>query len=193
MPNATCLRVYSLRFSSNDEGVAMGVSNKWYIEILDCLFMIVLCSAAVVAKDKPIFTIEVVGTDAWQRDMAIRHAATNGTSNTNCNTNGRINATTYGDTTDGSVNSTTNCTTTETAGTPAYTTHYAIQQESVHAIMNGHDVTLWCQAGFRKCANLTPGYYHAEADGDKAVKVYVYSLISGKLMGKMKYRLVGGW
>jgi hypothetical protein len=78
-------------------------------------------------------------------------------------------------------------------GTPAYTTHRAIQQESVHAILNGQHVTLWCQAGFRKCANLTPGTYTAEADGDKAVRIYVYSLISHKLMGKMKYRVVGSW
>ena len=145
------------------------------------------------AKEKPTFQIEVVGTDAWQRDLAIHHAATAGTSDTNCNTNGNIDATTYGNTTTGNVNATTNCTTSTTPGTPAYTTHHAIQQESVHAILNGQHVTLWCQAGFRKCANLTPGLYTAEADGDKAVRIYVYSLISHKLMGKMKYRLVGSW
>jgi hypothetical protein len=145
------------------------------------------------AKDQPTFQIEVVGTDAWQRDLEIHHAGTAGTANTNCNTDGNVNETTYGNMTNGSVNATTNCTATSTPGTPAYTTHHAIQQESVHAILNGQRVTLWCQVGFRKCANLTPGTYTAEADGDKAVKIYVYSLISHKLMGKMKYRLVGGW
>lgn len=145
------------------------------------------------AKDQPTFQIEVVGTDAWQRDFEIHHAATAGAANTNCNTDGNINETSYGNTTNGTVNASTNCTTTSTPGTAAYTTHHAIQQESVHAILNGQHVTLWCQAGFRKCANLNAGTYTAEADGDKAVRIYVYSLISHKLMGKMKYRLLGGW
>lgn len=160
------------------------------------MLVVMMCIAlplAVSAKDKPTFQIEVLGTDAWQRDLAIHHAATAGTSNTNCNTNGNVDSTTYGNTTNGNVYATTNCNTTATPGTPAYTTHQAIQQESVHAILNGQRVTLWCQAGFRKCANLSPGTYTAQPDGDKAVRIYVYSLISHKLMGKMKYRLVGGW
>jgi hypothetical protein len=158
-----------------------------------CVAMMMVCSIAVFAKDKPTFQIEVVGTDTWQRDVAIHHPATAGTSNTDCNSNGSVNATTYGNNTNGNLNATTNCTTTTTPGTAGYTTHRAIQQASVHAIVNGQHATLWCQAGFRKCASLSPGTYTAEADGDKAVKIYVYSLISGKLMGKMKYRLVGGW
>jgi hypothetical protein len=157
------------------------------------VMILVALPLLVFAKDKETFQIEVVGTDAWQRDVAIHHAATAGTSNTNCDSNGNVNASTYGNTTNGSVNATTNCTTTSTPGTPAYTTHSSIQQESVHAILNGQHVTLWCQAGFRKCANLAPGTYTAEADGDKAVRIYVYSLISHKLMGKMKYRLVSSW
>lgn len=159
-------------------------------------FAVAICLAlpfAVSAKDQPTFQLEVVGTDAWERDLALHHAGTAGTSNTNCDTNGNVNATTYGNTTNGSVNASTNCTTTSTPGTPAYTTHHAIQQESVHAILNGQHVTLWCQAGFRKCANLAPGNYTAEPDGDKAVRIYVYSLISHKFMGKMKYRLVASW
>jgi hypothetical protein len=35
--------------------------------------------------------------------------------------------------------------------------------------------------------------YTAEADGDKALRIYVHSLITHKLMGKMKYRLVASW
>lgn len=155
--------------------------------------MCVVLPLVAFAKDKPTFQIEVLGTDAWERDVAVHHAGTAGTSNTNCNTNGNVEATTYGNNTNGSVNATTNCTTTSTPGTPAYTTHRAIQQESVHAILNGQHVTLWCQAGFRRCANLAAGTYTAEADGDKAVKIYVYSLITHNLMGKMKYRLAGSW
>jgi hypothetical protein len=159
-------------------------------------FLLMMClglSLAALAKDQPTFQIEVIGTNAWQRDIAIQHAGTAGSSNTNCDTNGNVSATTYGNTTSGSVDATTNCTTTSAPGTPGYTTHGAIQQESVHAILNGQHVTLWCQAGFRKCANLAPGTYTAEADGDKALRLYVYSLISHRLMGKMKYRLVGSW
>jgi hypothetical protein len=66
--------------------------------------------------------------------------------------------------------------------------------QSVHAIFpNAQHVTLWCQAGFRKCANLAPGTYQVEPDGDKAVRIYVYSIVSHKLMGKMKYRVIGSW
>ena len=165
-------------------------------EVVKRRFVLIMCVAlplTVFAKDKETFQIEVVGTDAWQKDVAVNHPARAGTSNTNCNTNGSVNATTYGDTTSGNVNATTNCTTTATPGTPAYTTHHAVQQESVHAILNGQHVTLWCQAGFRKCANLSPGLYTAETDGDKAVRIYVYSLTTHKLMGKMKYRVVGSW
>jgi hypothetical protein len=71
-------------------------------------------------------------------------------------------------------------------------THTSIQQESVHAIFpNDQHVMLWCQAGFRKCANLAPGTYQVEPDGDNAVRIYVYSIVSHKLMGKMKYRVIG--
>lgn len=157
------------------------------------LFACIVLTVTAFAKDRPTLQLEVVGTDAWQRDLAIRHAATSGSSNSNCNTNGSVDATTYGNTTSGSVNATTNCSTTTTPGSPAYTTHQPIQQETVHAILNGQHVTLWCQAGFRKCANLAPGTYTAEADGDKALRIYVYSLITHKLMGKMKYRLVASW
>lgn len=158
-------------------------------------WLAILCVAlplAAFAKDEPTFQIEVLSTDAWERDLALQHAASAGSSNTNCNTNGSGEATTYGNVTTGNVNASTNCRTVTTPGSPAYITHRAIQQESVHALLNGQRITLWCQAGFRKCANLAPGIYTAEADGDKAVRIYVYSIISHKLMGKMKYRLVGG-
>ena len=160
---------------------------------IPCVILTIVCSITVFAKDKQTMQVEVIGTEAWQRDLAIRHAATKSTANTGCNTNGTVNSTTYGDQTYGNVNATTNCTTTSTPGSPAYTDHYAVQQESVHAILNGQHVILWCQAGFRKCANLQPGTYTAEVDGDKALKIYVYSLTSHKLMGKMKYRLAGSW
>ena len=159
-------------------------------------FAVIVCLVlplTVWAKDHPKIQLEVIGTEAWQRDMALHHAATTGTSSTNCDTNGTVDSTSYGTITSGNINATTSCTTTTTPGAPAYTTHYAIQQESVHAMLNGQRVTLWCQAGFRKCANLAPGTYTAEADGDKAVRIYVYSLITHKPMGKIKYRLVGGW
>jgi hypothetical protein len=48
-------------------------------------FVLMMCLAlplAAFAKDQPTFQIEVVGTDAWERDLAIQHAATAGTANT---------------------------------------------------------------------------------------------------------------
>jgi hypothetical protein len=157
---------------------------------------VVACTAS--GKDKPVISIEVVATDAPVKDVTVYHRATSGTATTTCNTNGTTNgtATTYGDTTNVNATSTANtdCTTTSTPGRPAYVSHAYVQQEYVHAILpDGQHVTLWCQSGFRKCANLAPGSYQAEADGDKALRIHVYSVITHKLMGKMKYRVAGSW
>jgi hypothetical protein len=141
-------------------------------------------SASTWAKDKPTITIEIVNSRAWTRDVATQHSGSS-TSNTNCDTNGTIN--------DSSVNATTNCTT-RTTNNPAYTSHTYISQESVRGILpGGQHVLLWCQNGFRKCFGLAAGTYQGEVDGDKAVRLYVYSLTTHKLMGKVKYRIVGSW
>ena len=149
------------------------------------LIVLMVASVIAVCKDKPVITIQVVSTDAPVRDVAIHHAATAATSTTNCNTNGNTNgtATTYGNTTTVDANTTayTQCNTNIDPGRPAYTSHMYVQQEYVHAIMpDGQHVTLWCQAGFRKCASLAAGTYQAEADGDKAVRIYVYSWFQRK-------------
>jgi hypothetical protein len=167
-------------------------------KLLTVVLLVSATSTAWAKKEKPVITIEVVGTDAAVRDIAIRHSATAGTSTTNCNTNGNVDgtATTYGNTTyvNGTTTANTDCQTTSTPGQPAYTSHTYIQQEYVHAIMpDGQHVMLWCQAGFRKCANLAAGTYQAEADGDKALRLYVHSIVTNKLMGKMKYRVAGTW
>ncbi len=167
-------------------------------KLLVVILLVTATSTAWGKKEKPVITIEIVGTDPSVRDIAIHHSATSGTSTTKCNTNGNVDgtATTYGDTTNinGTATTDTECKTTSSPGQPAYTSHTYIQQEYVHAIMpDGQHVTLWCQAGFRKCANLAAGRYQAEADGDKALRLYVYSLVSHKLMGKMKYRIAGSW
>lgn len=152
------------------------------------------------AKDKPTITIEVVDSRAWTRDLATHHAASS-SSDTNCNTSastdGTVNGTIYDSsvyaTANSTTNATTNCTTTTTT-TPAYTSHVYINQESIRAIFpGGQHVALWCQNGFRKCFDLAAGTYTAEADGNKALRVYVYSLTTHKLMGKVKYRIAGSW
>src|SRR6266568_4500073 len=154
-------------------------------------FMVLLSiSVPLVAKDKPAITIQVVDSNTWHRDLAFQHAAT--ASQTNCNTSGTTNGTVTDDSVYATTNSTTNCAT--TPGTPAYTSHTYIAQDTTHAIMpDGTHVVLWCQNGFRKCSSLAPGSYRAEADGDNAVRVYVYSLITHKSQGKIKYHVVGTW
>jgi len=148
------------------------------------VFLLVGMLGSTWAKDKPTITIEVVDSRAWTRDLAIHHSGSS-SSNTNCDTNGTVN--------DSSVNATTNCTT-ETTTRPAYTSHTYINQESIRAILpDGQHVALWCQNGFRKCFDLSAGTYQAELDGDKALKLYVHSLTTHKLMGKVKYRIVGSW
>lgn len=166
--------------------------------LLIAILLTIATSTAVAKKAKSLLTIEVVTADASVRDISVYHSATSGKATTNCDTNGNVNgtATTYGDTTsiNGTTTANTTCQTKVDPGQPAYTSHTYIQQEYVHAIMpGGQHVTLWCQAGFRKCSDLAPGTYQAEADGDKALRLYVYSLVSHKLMGKMKYRVVGSW
>jgi hypothetical protein len=142
------------------------------------------------AKDKFTITIEVVDSNAWHRQFDIHHAGT--ASQMNCDTNGNTNGTITNSSVYATTNATTNCTT--TPGSAAYTTQGYIAQNTTHAIMpDGTHVTLWCQAGFRRCANLATGTYTAEPDGDKALKLYIYSLVSHKPMGKIKYRVSGTW
>jgi len=147
-------------------------------------------------KEKDTMIIQVVDSSTWQRDVALHHAGT--ASQTNCDTTGNTNGTIYDaggsiSTVNATTNATTNCTT--TPGSPAYTTHRQIRQESIHAIMpDGTHVILWCQAQWRKCASLAPGNYRAEPDGKEALKLYVYSLVDKtKLIGKIKYRVAGTW
>ncbi len=146
------------------------------------------------AKEKPRITVQVVGTQTSERQYTYTIPGTAGTSTTNCNTNGNgsVYGTTNGSTINGTVdtNSTTNCTTTSQPGTPPSTHVSSIAQEHVRAIMaDGTHVTLWCQAGFRRCASLQPGYYSAEVKGN-TVWMYAHDL-SGK-EHKIKYKAVGG-
>jgi hypothetical protein len=144
----------------------------------------------VLGKDKPKITIQVVDSNNWQRQFDVHHGGT--ASQTNCDTNGNTNGTITDSSVYATTNATTNCTT--KPGSPAYTTHGYIAQNTTHAIMpDGTHVMLWCQAGFRKCSNLAPGTYQAEADGDNALRVYVYSLVTHKPQGKLKYHVTGTW
>jgi len=147
-------------------------------------------------KEKPTIMIQVVDTNTWQRDVAIHHAGT--ASRTNCDTTGNTNGTIYDpggstSTINATTNASTNCTT--TPGSPAYTSHREIRQETIHAIMpDGTHVVLWCQAQWRKCASLAPGTYQAEPDGNTALRLYVYSLVDKtKLVGKIKYHVADTW
>ncbi len=144
----------------------------------------------VLGKDKPTIIIQVVDSSAWQRQVDIPHAGT--ASQTNCDTNGNTNGTITDSSVYATTNSTTNCRT--TPGSPAYISHGSIAQNTTRAIMpDGTHVLLWCQRGYRKCSNLVPGSYQAEADGDNALRVYTYSLVTHKPQGKIKYHVTGTW
>ena len=151
------------------------------------LTLLLLSSAALFAKDKgDVITIQVLSTDAWNRASTIHHRGTNGTASTNCDTNGS--ASDPAGTGTASVNATTNCTTTTTPGTPAYTTTRNIQQETVHAVLpDGHQVTLWCQKGWRACMSLPEGPYKAQVDGGSTLWILVPQL--DKTEKRVKYRL----
>lgn len=81
------------------------------------------------AKDKgEIITIQVLGTDAWNRSLTVDHRGTDGAASTSCDTN--VSVSDPAGTGTASVNATTNCATTNTPGTPAYATTRNIQQET---------------------------------------------------------------
>ncbi len=147
-------------------------------------------------KEKPRIIVEVVETQTSQHQFTTTIPGTAGTSDTTCNTNGNgsVYGTSNGGTVNGTVNtnSTTNCTTTSQPGTPPATLNESITQEYVRVIWpGGTHVTLWCQAGFRKCFTLAPGRYQAEPKGN-VVWIYANDL-SGK-EHKLNYKAVGqGW
>jgi hypothetical protein len=163
------------------------------------LIMFISLAALAFGKDKPTVTIQIVDSQASTREFTYTTPGKAGTSNTTCNTNGTAdtsgNATSYGDNTsyNGStnLNANTNCTTTSTPATPPQTYASYIAQENVRAIMpDGSHVALWCQAGFRRCANLRPGKYTAEIDGS-SVRICAFDL--SQKVHKIKYKDVGGW
>jgi hypothetical protein len=55
---------------------------------------------------------------------------------------------------------------------------------------DGMHITLWCQAGFRRCSTLEAGPYTAVIKGN-SLWVETFRL-DGK-MQKVKYHFVGGW
>src|SRR6266849_2471683 len=166
---------------------------------ISCILVISLAALAF-GKDKPTITIQIVDSQSSTRQFSYTTPGRAGTSNTTCNTNGTAdtygNATSYGNNTNYSgstnLNANTACSTTSTAPTPPQTHVGNIAQEHVHAIMpDGSHIALWCQAGFRRCANLRPGTYTAEIDGGSSLRIYAVDL--SQKVHKIKYRDVGGW
>jgi hypothetical protein len=163
------------------------------------LILFISLAALAFGKEKPTITIQIVDSQASTRQFSYTTPGSAGTSNTTCNTSGTAdtsgNATSYRNNTsyNGStnVNANTNCTTASTPATPPQTHVGYIAQENVHAIMpDGSHVSLWCQAGWRRCANLRPGKYTAEIDGG-ALRIYAFDL--SQKVHKIKYKDVGGW
>lgn len=148
------------------------------------LFLAVLvfaCSAG--AKEKPAIRVEVVRTDIGESDFVYTSPGTPARATTDCNTNPTV-----------SGGSTTNCTTVSQSGTPPTSVAIPIHEAYVRAIMpDGAHVTLWCQAGFRFCVPLRPGFYHAEVDAKgKTLWLEAYNRLTGKSR-KIKYRVLSGW
>jgi TPR repeat protein len=159
---------------------------------LALLFSLCMPNAAF-AKDKPRITIQIVNSEASQREYTRTIPGRRGTAETNCTTNGTTNGTIndYGIgpiQTNSDNHANTNCTTTTTAATPPRTVTRSITQEHVSAIMpDGRHVILWCQQGYRRCDDLQPGNYEAEIDGN-ALFIFVHEL-TGKER-KVKYKAV---
>ena len=140
------------------------------------------------ARDDPRAIIQVVDSRATERYFNQYIPGTAGHSSTNCNGN----ATVYGGGGIATANGTTNCQTTTTPGRAPTTIQRSIEQMHVLAVMpDGRRITLWCQAGFRRCNNLLPGSYETEIKGN-TVWVYTHDL-DGITEHRVKYRFVGGW
>jgi len=159
---------------------------------ISATLVVLFLAGAAFAKEKPRVTVQVVETETSERQYTRTVAGTAGVSTTSCNTSGNqtVYGTSRGSTVQGAVdtNSSTTCTTTSRPATPPSTQVRSIKQQHVQAIMaDGTHVTLWCQAGLRKCVSLEPGHYSAEVDGN-TVWVYVREL-SGKER-KIKYKAV---
>jgi hypothetical protein len=159
---------------------------------LSATLVVLLFACAAFAKEKPRVNVQVVETQTSDRQYTSTVAGTAGTSTTTCNANGNqtVYGTSRGSTVKGAVNtnSTSTCTTTSRPATPPTTQVRSIRQEHVQAIMeDGTHVTLWCQAGLRKCVSLHTGAYSAEVDGN-TVWIYIRDL-SGKEQ-KLKYKAV---
>jgi hypothetical protein len=132
-------------------------------------------------------TIQVVGNETTERHWTQYVPGQASRSQTNCT--GSTTAINSGVLTTANGDST--CSTTSAAGYSAHAIDHAVEQTRVQAILpNGSHVQLWCQAGIRHCAQLSPGTYSAQVKGDKAW-VYIYR-IDGTLR-KIKYRSAGVW
>ena len=159
---------------------------------ISATMVVLFLASAAFAKEKPRVTVQVVETETSERQYTRTVAGTAGVSTTNCNTsdNQTVSATSRGRTVRGVVdtNSSSNCTTVSRPATPPRTQVRSVTQQNVQAIMaDGTQVTLWCQAGLRKCVSLQPGNYSAEVDGN-TVWIYVREL-SGKER-KIKFKAV---
>ncbi len=152
------------------------------------LLLVAFVPVSLCARNTPkVVKIQVITSRGSERQFTYVLPGRNGTSNTNCNTNATGSST--GDYT--TINGTTSCTTTSTPSTPATSVVSSIAQEHVYAIMpDDSHVTLWCQAGFRRCSSLQAGYYSAEIKGN-SLFIVTHDL-SGKAF-KVKYHAVGGW
>ena len=163
------------------------------MKTLTALVCVVAFCFSAAGKEHPVVKIQILDSHASTREYTYTTPGTAAKSNTSCDTsgNGTYNGTTYGNTTYGNTNGNaqTDCTTTTTPGRPAQTHTRQIQQEHIRAVLpNGNAVTLWCQAGFRKCYELQPGTYEAEITGGSTLLVHVTDL-QGKVQ-KIKYRTV---
>lgn len=155
------------------------------------LSTILLCSVGVFAGEKPRINIQVVGTEDGQRQYTYTVAGTPAQTTTSCNTD--ANKTEYNtrNVSDTSISGNTTCTTTSQPATPPTTQVRSVKQEDVHAVMpKGEHVTLWCQAGLRRCDSLPAGSYSAEVKGN-TVWIYVADLDGTE--HKVKYKAAGTW
>jgi hypothetical protein len=151
------------------------------------LTSVLLVAMSAYAGDGKQVTVQVVNNQTSERQYSYYVPGRAGSSQTNCDTNATAN--TYGNSTN--LNGTTNCITTSTPATAPQRIDRSIAQAHVFAIMpDGMHVTLWCQAGFRRCSTLEPGLYTAVIKGNS---LWMYaSQLDGKQQ-KIKYHFVGGW
>lgn len=164
----------------------MQAPERGTLKRISSALVVLFFASGALPKENPRITIQVVGTQTSEQRYTNTTPGSLITSQTACSPN--RNGSVTGPMVDPA--STQLCTTTSQTGAPPVTLVNSMKEEHVRAIMpDGTHVTLWCQAGLRRCDSLRPGNYSAEVKGNT---VWMYPHDQAGKEHKIKYKALRG-